>query len=252
MNIATIIDNVNKNLRSNAPSIFTGVAVAGVGVTAVLTAKASFSAIDKIRDAEEGIPLETILNEPTKERVLRRTKLVWTFYVPPAVAGAATVAAIVGSHQLNTKRLSAAMAAYSLSDTAFREYREKVVEEIGKNKEEKVRDAIAQEKVEKLPPTDMIVMGQGDVLCCDLMSMRYFKSDMEKLRRAENTINAMLLRSAYVTLDDFYDEIGVWHTDTSSRLGWVPETLMELDFTTTLTPDNQPCLAFRFNYINPL
>lgn len=77
-------------------------------------------------------------------------------------------------------------------------------------------------------------------------------SDMETLRRAQNTLNDRLLKHDYATLDDFYHLVGLSNTSSSSEIGWKSNRLMELDFTTTLSSDGRPCLAFDYNYTTTL
>ncbi len=94
----------------------------------------------------------------------------------------------------------------------------------------------------------MIIVGNGTVLCCELYTNRYFRSDMESLRKAQNDINAMIISDLYVTLDEFYNLIGLPYTSKSSDLGWNFDKLMELQFSTVLSEGGEPCLAFDYNY----
>ncbi len=62
-----------------------------------------------------------------------------------------TIVCIVGSSKAGGRRTTAAVAAYSLTERAFSEYKEKVVEQIGKGQEQKIRDEIVQDQVDKKP-----------------------------------------------------------------------------------------------------
>lgn len=235
-------------LKKNSPKIFAGFGVIGVGTTAYLASKATVQACDIIRanEAAEGA------HDDPKERFKERTKHVWRLYIPTALSGTATVACIVGSARVGSRRTAVAVTAYSLSEKAFSEYRGKVVEQIGANKEQKIRDEIAQDHTTNNPPNNVIITTKGEVLCCELYTGRYFKSEMEALKRAENEINHMIINQMYVTLDEFYYLIGIGSTCVSSDVGWDSDKLMELEFSTTLTPAGEPCLAFKYNYVKPL
>jgi hypothetical protein len=89
-------------------------------------------------------------------------------------------------------------------------------------------------------------------MCCELYTRRYFMCDMEQLRKAQNDINAQIVNDLYVTLDEFYDKISIMPTAHSSELGWDSDRLMELEFSTVLSEDGRPCLAFDYNYIKPI
>ena len=227
-------------LKSNSPAILTALGVSGTVTTAYLTGKASYRAARRLSE------------EPAWLSNREKVELVWDLYVPAAVSGAVTIGCIVGATRVSSKRAAAAYSLVTLSEKAFEEYREKVVEKLGERKEQEVRDEIAQSRVNANPPGSAIVVGSGNVLCCELFTMRYFQSDMESLRKAENNINAKLNSHDYATLDDFYYMIGLGFTSDSGSIGWESDRLMSLDFTTTLSPDGKPCLAFGYNYTRPL
>lgn len=248
MQISNLIRNVGHSIKTNAPELLTAVGVSGVFTTSYLTARASFAAAEVLEEDKEvwGAAIDK------KQRFKEQTALVWKLYIPAAASGAVTVACIVGANKSNSRRTAAAVTAYSITEKAFTEYRERVIEEIGETKEQRLRDELAQKNVEENPPSKIIVTGRGEVLCCELYTGRYFKSDMETLRKAQNDINAKVVNYLYVTLDEFYDLLDLPHTSTSVNLGWDSEKLMELEFSTTLSENNEPCLAFDYNYIKPL
>lgn len=247
MTLSTLLTKAVQTLKSNTPELLTALGVSGVMTTAYLTAKASFQAAGQIQeDAETHFPYVNTSKE--------NAKLVWKCYIPPAIIGTFTVGCIIGASRANVARTTAAVTAYSLTEKAFSEYKGKVIEELGKGKEQKVRDELAQEKVASNPTNagDVMILGTGDVLCCELYTKRYFRSDAETLRRAMNTINADVNRGVYATLDDFYDLVGLEHTSNSGLMGWTSDKQMELMFTSALAEGSRPCLAFDYNYVKPL
>lgn len=250
MNLSDIFDKSVKTLKTNSPEILTALGVSGLLSTSYLAGKASFDAA-KILVCDERYDRSTI--ESLKDWRKRRRGAVWKLYIPAGVSGALTVGCIIGASKTNSRRTTAAVTAYSLTERAFSEYREKVVEQIGKGKDQAIFDEIAQERVAKDPPVPPIVItGGGHVLCCELFTQRYFRSDMEKLRKAVNELNAKLLRDDYVSMDEFYDFIGLARTSNSHKLGWESGKLLELRFSTVLSENDEPCLAFEYNYTKPL
>lgn len=247
MKISEFFSKSKKKVKSNSPEILTALAVSGVISTAYLTAKASFQASKIIQDKEN-------LGRITEDEAKVHDRLVWKCYVPPVLSGVLTIGCIIGSSKANGKRTAAAVTAYSLTERAFSEYREKVVEQIGKGKEQELRDTIAQDRVNKNPANsrEVIIVGNGTVLCCELHTNRYFRSDMESLRKAQNDINAKIVNDVYVPLDEFYELIGLPYTSSSNNLGWTSDKLMELQFSTVLSEGGEPCLAFDYNYTKPL
>lgn len=249
MAISDILKNVVRTVKINSPEILIGLGIAGVVTTAYLSAKASYKATRMIDEMESNNG-EAV---DQRERLKERTRLVWKEYIPAGISGVVTIGCLVGSAKLSGNRTAAAVTAYSLTERAFSEYRDKVVEKIGEGKEEKIRDEIAQEKIDKLPSREvMITTVSGHVLCCELYTGRYLRSDMESLRKAENDLNKLILDQFYVSLCDFYDLIGLPYTSNSSYLGWDTDRLMELNFSTTMTDSGEPCLAFEYNYVKPI
>lgn len=250
LRLQSLANTAVKTVKSNSPAILTTIGVAGLFSTSYLIAKASFEAQTIISMNEDA---GGVANNP-RERFKERTKQVWRLYIPAGISGAVTVACIVGSSRVSASRVSAAATAYSLSDLAFSEYKEKVVEQLGKNKEQAIRDEIAQEKVAATPSgqAQLFVVAGGQVLCCELYTRRYFRSDMETLRRIQNDINHLIHNEPYVTLDEFYDLLGLPHTSHSGEMGWDADKKLELEFSTVLSDANEPCLAFEYNYIKPL
>lgn len=248
MTLPELLTKLTKTVKSNSPEILTALGVSGVITTAYLAGKASFKAAGIIASDESvgGV------SDVRKENFKRRFHLVWREYIPAGISGVATVACVVGASKANIKRTTAAVTAYSLTERAFSEYKEKVVEQIGKGKEQKIRDEIAQDKVLAKVPGSQIVVGPGYVLCCELFTHRYFRSEMETLRKAENMINGKIVNEMYVTLDEFYELIGLSSTSNSNRIGWDSNKLMKLEFSTVLSENGEPCLAFDYNYTKPL
>lgn len=228
--------------KENSPEILTGIAIGGSVTTAYLAGIASIHAIRRLD------------NTPLVENMNRREKFleVWDLYIPTVFSGGVTIACIVGANRISTKRALAAYSLLAVSEKTFEEYREKVVERIGEKKDKEIRDEIAQKKVSDNPPNNVLVAGSDGVLCCELFTGRYFHSDMESLKKAVNEVNAKAMREDYCVIGEFYYIIGIPHTSNSGRIGWTSDKLLVLDFTTTLTEDGKPCLAFDYNYTKVL
>lgn len=240
MNLHSIVRTAGKSMLDNAPAIMTGMAVAGTISTAVLTGKAAYKASVVLEDYKEG--LEEIT---TKEKL----ELTWHLYLPAAVSGASTIALIVGAHTTLSKRHAAVIGAYSIAETAMKEYREKVVEVLGESKETKLREEIAKERLERDPVTNsqVIITGLGDQLCYDVLTGRYFRSDIEKIRRAQNDINQKVINEGNASQNDFYALIGLESTGMGEDLGWTTDNMMDIFFSTHLSSEGQACLSLEYH-----
>jgi hypothetical protein len=236
--ISLKLKTIERFFIDNSPLILTVVGVGGTVTTAVLAGQASFKAAKILEDLHKDIPKED-------QSIEEDLKAVWQFYIPTVVFGALTVSAIVFSNRISTRRATALAAAYSLSERAYAEYREKVIERVGKAKEEQVRHDVAQAQVDKNPVTNVIFTKVEGTLCLDSITGRYFKSNIDVLKRKQNEINSNILRNGYASLYDFYKEIGIPPTEFSGEIGWTD--IFEIYFSATITEDNEPCIVLNYS-----
>lgn len=234
----------SKFVIDNSPSILTAIAVTGTVTTAVLAGQASFKAKDLIDNEELTMGNDGYGYGNLTDR--QKVEMVWHLYIPAAGTALLTVACIVGANRVGNRRAAAMAAAYSISEKAFAEYQDKVVEKIGANKERVVRDEIAQDQVKRAGNSEIVIMGGGDVLCFESFTSRYFTSNMETLKKAQNDTNYQIINDFYASLTDFYNRIGLGKTDVSDDLGWTPERQLDLEFSTVLAEDGRPCLVLGY------
>ena len=235
-----------KLVVDNSPVILTAIGATGALTTAYLTGRATFKAAE-ILQAEYP-------NYYNHVQIRERARCVWRCYIPPAISATLTVAAIITANRIGTRRAAALATAFATAERAFEEYRAKVVEKLGDKKEELVRAEVAQARVDKHPPGDreIIVTGNGSVLCMDAFSGRYFLCDMETLKKAENEINYRVLHDMYASLTDFYELVGLSRTSVSDEVGWNADKMLELKFSGTITEaGGKPCIYVEFT-VNPI
>lgn len=240
VNGKNVIKTVGKTLSDHAPAILTGLSVVGTVGTVVLGIRATPHAIRDIMDAESE------RTEPLTN--VEKVRLVWRDYIPTALSGVATVGCILGANSIHAKRQAAAIGLYTLTDTAFREYQSKIVEQLGEKKERKVRDDIAIEAAEKSPPvkSKIIMTGKGQHLCRDSLSGQYFMSDIEAIRKAQNDINAQCINDMYASQNDFYRLIGLPPNVFGEEQGWRSDHMLDIEFTSYLSEDDVPALLLNY------
>lgn len=244
LKVAEFAKSAQVTLAKHSPEILTGIGIAGMVSTTVLAVRATPKAIRLMHQAE---------NEKNDELTkLEVVKACWKPYIPAAVTGVTSIVCLIGASSVNAKRNAALAAAYTLSDTAFREYKEKVIETIGEKKEQIVKDKVAEEKMKKDPvdKKPVYITGNGNSLCYDTISGRYFESNIDKIKKVENQLNKQMLSEMYISLNDFYDAVGLERLDMGEELGWKLDSgLLELDFNTQLAADGRPCLVIDFNIV---
>jgi len=268
--VTTFLKKFIGEISSNSPVILTGIAVTGVVSTVILAVKATPKAIAIMDDevytryvdskSEEtfpewiGLDTETYTWKDTTNLLTKKEiiKYSWKCYIPTAAVGAVTIACIIGAHNVHLRRNAALASLYSLTESAFKDYQAKIVETIGKNKELKVRDDISEDKIKHNPTGDAEIFftGKGETLCYDSMSGRYFKTDIDKVKRAEYALNRTLMTDMFVTLNEFYDELGLSHIKLGEDIGWnIDKASIIITFSAHLTDKDEPCLVLNYEVV---
>lgn len=246
--ISKLSKTIGAYVKEHSPEILTGVGLVGMVSSTVLAVTATPKAMRLIDDKKEQLEIET------GEEVLKLSKkmvvrTVWKCYIPAFVTGSLSAACIIGGVSTNTNKNIALATAYALSEANLKKYKDAVVESIGEKKEKEIRDKVAQGELSRNPISnrEVIMTDNGTTLCFDSISGRYFKSDANKIRKAMNEINRRLLTSDYVSLNDFYYEIGLDGTKLGDDLGWrVDDGEVDFYFTSLLAQDDTPCLVIDY------
>ena len=234
--------DLRSGLKKHSPEILTGIGIAGMITTTILAVRATPKALLLIEEKKEADDIEEL-------KPVEVIKTTWLCYIPAAVTGGVSIACLIGATSVNLRRNAALATAYSLSESALKTYQEKVIETIGEKKEKEIRDEIAKDQLQRDPVVnkEVIVTGKGETLCYDTISGRYFKSDIEKLRRVEAELNKELVGNMWVSLNDFYYKVGLRAVTIGDELGWnVGYDLVDFDFSSQLAEDDTPCLVIGF------
>ena len=250
--LVKVAKNLGGVISKNSPTILTGLAVGGLFTTAIFAVTATSKAEWLLNEELENRGL-AIVDQHGDKRFrddftrLEIAKITWKVYIPAACMGVATVACIIGSNSINQRRNAALATVYGLTEAAFREYKEKVVEAIGKSKELKVRDEISGDHVKNISEDcEVVLTGRGNVLCLDSFG-RLFRSDIEDIRRSINNVNQDFVNDRWISLNDWYYAIGLSETKYGDNMGWdLDEGLMDVSFSSQLTEKNEPCLVLNY------
>ena len=259
VNLSNISKQIVRTFQKKTPELLTGMGIGLGACTVVLAVKATPKALmlveEKKREINHDILEEAKANgDEACQRVDKLTpldtvKVTWKCYIPAAVTGIASVTCLVGASTTSARRNAALAAAYTLSETARIDYKKKVKEVIGEKKEQEVRDAIAKDRIERDPieNKEIIITEKGETRCYDSLSGRYFKSDIDMLNKAVNELNRKMIDQSYMSLNDYYYEIGLPDIKIGDVLGWrVDQGLVVLDFSAQLSNDGIPCLVVDF------
>lgn len=244
LNVAKFIKEIETVVTKHSPEILTGIGIAGMITTTVLAVRATPKAMRLIEDKRNETATEKLSAAET-------VKTTWKCYIPTVVTGVFSISCLVGASATNLRRNAALATAYKLSETALIEFKDALAETIDEKKIQEVRDKVAEKRIEKNPvsKTDVIMTDKGTTLCYDSLSGRYFYSDMDALKKAENELNRQIINNMYQSLNDFYDLLGIEYSRMGDEVGWnLDNGTIELSFSSQLADDGRPCLVVDFNH----
>lgn len=248
LNVAKLFKDVRTVVSKHSPALLTGIGIAGMITTTVLAVRATPKALQLIEDKKD----ELQLDQNEKLTPVEVVKTTWKCYIPAAITGVTATACLIGANSVNTRRNAALATAYNLSASALSEYKEKVIETIGEKKEREIRDKVAESKLEQNPvnPSTIVMTNKGTTRFMDSITKRRFTSDIETINQIVNRLNRRMINGDdYISLNEFYYEVGLEGCDVGDELGWnVTRGLIELPDPphAIVDTDGVPCIVLDY------
>lgn len=239
--LTALFNTAKTKVVKHGPVILTAMGIVGWGTTVVLAVKETPKALRLIEDAEydKGEPLT----------VTEKVKAAYKPYIPAAVTAVTSTACLIGACKVSAGRTAALATAYQLSATALKDYTEQVVETVGEKKEKVIRDKVAEKKLKENPVTtsQIIHTGRGKTRCYDVSSGRYFDSSKILIEQAcVQLTKRMQGGEMYISLNEYYDEIGLPHIPIGDKVGWNADVCIEPHFSSLVDDEGVPCLVIDY------
>lgn len=152
--------------------------------------------------------------------LLDTVKVAGKYIILPVFIGGVSTWCLVKANSRNEATIATLAAAYSIADKTASEYKAAVKEVVGEKKETEIRDTVAKNAVVNNPPTQQIIINGDARLYYDKLSGRYFQSDQNTIDRVCNVLNKRMRTEHYITLNEFYLEIGLQTIGIGDSLGW--------------------------------
>lgn len=240
-------------LRKHSPEILMGAGILGIVGSTVLACKATLKLEGIIDGAKH--TLDTIdhtfesgeySDQYTEEDAKKDKAIVYVktgvelgkIYAPAISLGIVSIACLMGSHNIMKKRNIAVVAAYKAVEESFANYRRRVVEEFGKDKDEEYRYGIVRTE-ETITETDKNgkkkkVKKTVDTLDPNHISQyaRFFDESCANwsktpeynlifLKAQQNYANDLLKARGHIFLNEVYDMLGIERSQAGAVVGWV-------------------------------
>lgn len=225
-------------VKHYAPEILTGAGILGGITSTVLIAKQTLKLEETInqgeirvaavrQEVEAGNATDRDLFLANAKGVLDVVKL----YAGPVALGGMSVVCILGGHGIMRKRTASAVAALGVMEQAFAQYRERVAEEFGEEKEREIRAGVRYVEVEdekgKLVKKP-IIDERGISIYARVFNRQNstaFDEDYDYnivfLRAQERYANQKLKADGFLILNDLYENLGFKKTPEGALVGWI-------------------------------
>ena len=235
-------------VQKNSPHILFVAGVVGIVGTTILASRATLKLGAVLEEAEYEIQgVKTDLKDTpgyTKDLAYVYTKntiQVARLYAPAVLLGGVSIGMLTGSHVQLTRRNSALTAAYAAISTAYDNYRVRVRDAVGEEKELDLYRGISIEKIMNAEgKLEKMAVAHPDKVSAyarffDECSTHFVKNaEYNKLRimATEAYMNDLLRSRGHVFLNEVYYELGFEHTPAGAIVGWVigPEGDNFIDF----------------------
>lgn len=240
-------------VKSVSPKILFAAGVVGFGATVFLACRGTLKLNDilderditlaRIEEAKATIDENPAMGDYPYE-AYRKDKVVLhsvtvikiaKLYAPALAVAAVSVTLLCGSHHILTKRNAALTAAYATIDKGFKEYRSRVVEELGLDKDREFLHGVTTEKVVEVDEDGRKKVVTKKTAAGTTMYGRLFNEHNEHwhsrpdnnlffIRLIGEQLNDKLRTRGHVLLNDAYDELGFDRTEAGGTVGWLKDS----------------------------
>lgn len=246
-----LVHITTKFLVKHAPEILTAIGITGMITTTVLAVKSTPDAmVDIENDSRRNHD-----GDPYAYTKVEAVKSAWKHYIPAMSSGVLSTICLISANSMHLKRNVAIATAYRLSEAAFSEYRDSVIDVIGERKEKAIRNKVSEKEIKDNPLNESVVLisKKGETLCYDPIFKRYFKSDWDFIERTAVKLNKRILKDPFnsgVSVNDFYYELGLDDIDSGNDIGWNLDNDLSVSPSAQLADDGvTPCIVIQYeNY----
>lgn len=232
--------------QKHSPVMMVATGTVGVVIAGVLACRATLKVDEILREAEndkakiekaEALHSEKYTTEDAaQDRKLSRVKIaigIAKLYAPAIAIGVVSIGLIAGSHIILTRRNAGLTAAYAALDKAFRGYRQRVLDDVGEEKEKEYRydlvdKEIAVEDEHGITTNTVKVPGAGAyseyAVCFDGGNRNWKTTWMYNqmfLNSQQCWANDKLQADGHLFLNDVYRMLGFPDSPAGAVVGWV-------------------------------
>lgn len=234
------LGSVLAKAQKSSPNTLFAAGIVGVVGTVVLSSRATLKAVEVNKETKNMLDqINNLEHDDYSEQDRVRDKAVlysqtavtyMRLYAPTLIVGTLSVACLTQSHRVLTQRNMALSAAYAGVEKALNGYRERVIAEVGPEREAKiwqpvekvdVIDAEGKKTKVEVPTAEG---GSPYKVLFDESNVNWNKAHEYNqlfLNAQQNYANDLLRARGHVFLNDVHDMLGLPRTKAGQIVGWV-------------------------------
>ena len=208
----------------NSNLILTVVGATGVLATVAVAIRGTIKAV-KLCEEKQVVGTKEVL------------KTVWKCYIPTIGMVILTTTAIICNGKINAKKIAMLTSAYSGTVEALKKVEEKMAEEVGPKKAQKVIDQAEVANAQAHTPSsqnDIIATGKGRQLFFCATTGQWFYSDWNGVQLAEQKFQKIIsdmMKSwgsgELVPVREAQEALGLPETDMGGYMGWYTDDFLD-------------------------
>lgn len=235
-------------LKKHSPAILTGAGILSGAASTVLASKATL----KLEETIDGIRTALEIAESNREKGLNDPSVAYTqsdytkdvsyiyargglkvlkLYGPALSMGAAAITCVISAQGIMQRRNVALTAMVAAVEKGFSEYRKRVEDELGPEKEEELYYGVSKKEYisEETKEKEVLVTYKAESAS---VYARFFDElspewspipeyNLMKLKAVQNYSNDRLRARGYVFLNEIYEQLGIPQSPAGQIVGWL-------------------------------
>lgn len=242
MKFAKLINTFKDATVKHSPEILVAVGIASMVSATVFAIQDTPKVMKLIAEKEE------TQTEPLE--IEDKVKIMVPGYIRTIVASGVGVACIIGASSIRLHRNAVLTAAYTMSETALKNYTKKAEEIVGKEKADEIREKaqadaqLAVPQPVKAKSNDIVIIDDDWIKCYDSLTGRYFPSNKNRLEKAVNEMNRLMRDECFMSENDWFNMIGLDSVLLGDDLGWSIDTgYLDISYSSRLDEKGNPALV---------
>lgn len=225
-------------VKKHGPTIAFAGGIAGVVTSTVMACRATLKLSEKLPEMKDELDDIRRVSANSDEDHRKDVAYVYTknamivaqLYGPSVIIGVASITALTGSHITLNRRNAGLTAGYAALSKAYDEYRERVREEMGEDKERDLYLGIYEEKHKNGEGKKEVVrLADPNALSPYARFFDEYSTRWEKnaeinfifLKVAQEYFTNILHSRGHVFLNEVYAHLGFEHTGPGAVVGWI-------------------------------